>query len=388
MERPSHAFPASYPPLCAYEPFPLRGSSRCFPVSWLRCSAPSRSRLDPSHSTDASELLDLLGKLDIGGKVDAISSPTNPVAIGFVCVLPQAPLPALLSSSTLSVDTQNNASVWRSSPRHIGPVHPSSRRCTEEAIATSIDSFFARCIQRESKMGCRPTPRSASQDVARPRKTKRKHLRSVPNTLHTDSPATDTESNNSSVSPPSCPYSPYVTPTSISRRSRRRTTTRSKPATLPHRLPRSWQSSTIPCTPQPSPSPRISVSPTPLTPPLAQSTPPLSRLLRASSVSSMRSVSSCSSTSSDSDLLITPPLTPLPDDNCAVKGDAPAYYGLYSDINNLLDGSFEEDYLDYSLDFAGDLRSGIPPRAHCSSGQINVYKGGVSSFIEPPLLTI
>nr|ADN97183.1 A2 mating-type protein [Phanerodontia chrysosporium] len=63
-ERPAHAFPAPYPPICHYDPFPVRDGAARFETPWLR-SAPSTSTYLASACGDIDDLISNIAALTL-----------------------------------------------------------------------------------------------------------------------------------------------------------------------------------------------------------------------------------------------------------------------------------------------------------------------------------
>lgn len=105
LERPSHAFPSSYPPSCSYNPFPLRKEDRVFTTSWRRTF---RSQTPRRSDVDVTELTVMLSQVCLDGELETVGHSESPKehsypspwalssASCFTSIPPRAPLPALV----------------------------------------------------------------------------------------------------------------------------------------------------------------------------------------------------------------------------------------------------------------------------------------------------
>lgn len=99
-QRPDHAYPAPYPPICQYDPFPIHERVIPFSIPWLRRPLPSQAGA-LAHTADGAidEIVALLENLTLDGV--ASSSPTLAGRAGFCgyVEVQTAPLPALIRAS-------------------------------------------------------------------------------------------------------------------------------------------------------------------------------------------------------------------------------------------------------------------------------------------------
>nr|ADN97171.1 A2 mating-type protein [Phanerodontia chrysosporium] len=97
LERPAHAYPAPFPPICHYDPFPL-DETRSFQVPWLR----STSLQHGTRMSDATvdSLIQSFGKLslDDDGLVDCKTNKFHPALTHDSCGLESKPLDAPLAA--------------------------------------------------------------------------------------------------------------------------------------------------------------------------------------------------------------------------------------------------------------------------------------------------
>ncbi|KAH9937292.1 uncharacterized protein B0H18DRAFT_969966 [Fomitopsis serialis] len=365
-ERPPHAYPVCYPPLCDYDPFPISGPSRRFLVPWSRCAVTSSRRC---HDVDAGDLLTCLGQLSLHDGMQTSPRLTDKPpedrprpSVGFAIVPPTAPLPALLRAPSHSLGRTH-------AEAHCQPVN---RQRSDGMAACHSEGCFT--SPRTRRRGIRPrTSRQISVDgcdawlaqtKANSPTTPRRRVRlSFQPQRNTTSRATAPRGP-STLLDAAHTGQPY--PRGKPNRQRPSASIRASPASC-------IDAATASCTPS---SREISTSPEPSTSPVSTPSPSPSPLLsRMSSLSSIRSVSSMSSSSSDSDLLLTPPMLPtsLPDVPFSLEGST---FDLYTDLNSVfnkdagLDSMFGDSYADYSASFMGDIDTTIQiPTAFASSLQ-------------------
>ncbi|KAL6310183.1 hypothetical protein BKA93DRAFT_188497 [Sparassis latifolia] len=117
-DRPPHAFPTIYPPLCSYAPFPVEGSSHRFAFSWIRKPSSSRSHIKPFSVT---QLADLFTNLSVEDDTQRESRRTKFLSKGKLTSTGSTtftvPLPTLLPTTVTTPILQSTSrSRQRSSP--------------------------------------------------------------------------------------------------------------------------------------------------------------------------------------------------------------------------------------------------------------------------------
>ncbi|KAH9836931.1 uncharacterized protein C8Q71DRAFT_578057 [Rhodofomes roseus] len=394
-DRPQHAFPVCYPPLCPYDPFPVAAESRRFFTPWYRSARSSSVECVMSDAPDVLVRLEMLNIRDDG--FESLSRPSFPQrqtwSVWFGTIPQPAPLPALLRSSRREqcVSKARRGRNWSCQRRPRCEldttvsdlrVHQVDEPMTTRTLGTGRtpkeDSSTDACGRASAvpirRLGPKRVRRrkNASRMVQSDGATAELHPLSPPSTavLGSDGPP---------VLEPTLPFSPYPS----------RRTTRRKAAALPRRVPESGVSSaiSIPKARDSSPSSRAS-SRVPSTPSPGTSPSPQLTLSRMSSLSSLRSVSSASSTSSDSDLLATPPmlstfLHELPDAST---------FGLYSDGIGKTTGPgdlFDEGYLDYSITFSSSdvsTDTHLLERSSLEFDALSIICGGMMPLVPPTLI--
>ncbi|KAH9949426.1 hypothetical protein B0H21DRAFT_728964 [Amylocystis lapponica] len=145
LDAAPHAFPAPYPPPCAYDPFPIQKDSRHFATPWPRMAAESHSQRSPCvDMTQLSGLFEKLRVTDAVRKGDrrpsavprtSVQSRTrwsdkSAAAIGFTTAVPLAPLPSFLPATTVAV----------ASKRPIPAIHASSNVSFSPLESTQVTS--------------------------------------------------------------------------------------------------------------------------------------------------------------------------------------------------------------------------------------------------------
>ncbi|KAH9908231.1 uncharacterized protein B0H18DRAFT_1131360 [Fomitopsis serialis] len=367
-ERPQHAFPVCYPPLCSYDPFPIARDSRKLATPWFRLPTPSRKELACSDSSE--EVLALLEQLTLReeGMVFEHAPPTHRLktgsasTVGFTVLPPSAPLPALLRTGTCSQPDISVEPVRRCSQRY-SPRATSSSTALPATLKMEASPDHARVAGRRASNKAKASRVSRARGVL---ESSAHELESLfPHSMHSPAilsaePRHDGLANETDIRRP-LSTEPFGQPYAKRRSSGRRaialpkrtpkTLSRFRPAGSPTpSLDWSVSSSTSFA---PSPSPSTS-SPEPSTPSRSPSPGPMATLSRMSSLSSIRSVSSASSSSSDWDILLTPPLLPTSMPDILVSEDPS--FGLYSDQNNwdsMAMNGLDDGYMDYSVSFSG-----------------------------------
>lgn len=353
LERPSHAYPTSYPPSCSYDPFP---TERCFVNAWPRnhasfqsstssvdvdglVSALSQLRITddvfakdtvPKHGSASAECQSVQGVFDT-----AYSMPANPLSIA----VPLSPLPALQLAYSphdqcpktahnviRSEESRPNTLVMDASVNHRQPIHHQSQ-------AGNTSGF----PQAEGPV-CHPPWVSPLQPI---------HLGTYPQPVALNVSESGAVTNLG-------PLHDIAGPANRKRASRRAHSASCgnskevsfRPYSRKHRSPTSQKTVLYSCVTSPLASPVDYSEASNISASFSGSEfmPSLSRM---SSCGSLRSVSSDSSSSSDFEELLTPPSnsTPLPDE---------------------LPGKLRLDYIDVETLSMG---SGDPPASWLSMGR-------------------
>ncbi|KAJ8457220.1 hypothetical protein ONZ51_g11667 [Trametes cubensis] len=151
FKAPAHAFPSPYPPLCAYDPFPI-GKSLGFELPWPRTCNPQPLRAQSQRDVNVTDLVRTFADLciedshDYARKVDSTernNSTTERLPdIGRAIRCPRAPLPALIRPYPSA--TWPSYSAYRSSACH----SPSTRHSIHSATfgSTSRLSSPSPCL--------------------------------------------------------------------------------------------------------------------------------------------------------------------------------------------------------------------------------------------------
>jgi len=145
LSAPEHAYPATYPPSCDYDPFPTQPDVRSFSTPWPRKPSLNSIRHD---SIDVLQLTSMFEGLKIGSPADDIHDPVQashlPSAIGFHIIPPLAPLPCLVRAQNLAprhrFGSRKNSTAHHSTnvlsgfdipkePACTGAPHRSARSC-------------------------------------------------------------------------------------------------------------------------------------------------------------------------------------------------------------------------------------------------------------------
>ncbi|KAI0361430.1 hypothetical protein OH77DRAFT_426887 [Trametes cingulata] len=128
---PQHAFPSPYPPLCAYDPFPVTKEKRGLLLPWIRPAPSTVSAHNPPTSVvEVTELITAFGRLTISETAverQATHLPnfarptcvqTTSIPVGFVTPCVRAPLPSLIGAGSSKSASQGGSSC------HCPPASP------------------------------------------------------------------------------------------------------------------------------------------------------------------------------------------------------------------------------------------------------------------------
>nr|ADN97175.1 A2 mating-type protein [Phanerodontia chrysosporium] len=181
-QRPAHAYPAPFPPICHYDPFPLHDSNRRFITTWSRRSSPSQARAAlPNDAIDT--VVSLFAKMSLNDEshLPPSSEPLGPSDLrGFTVIPMKAPLPALIRSTASSApqvvaNRMNSLSGSCSQPsqfvhgRHVSRLalglsvqNPSNSRCPKFAIPSFVTPHQTRDFHSASPPPKVHPPRSTS----------------------------------------------------------------------------------------------------------------------------------------------------------------------------------------------------------------------------------
>nr|ADN97191.1 A2 mating-type protein [Phanerodontia chrysosporium] len=100
-ERAAHAYPAPYPPVCHYDPFPVHHT---FTLPWPRAAPPNCGRESPSSDANINDLICAFRRMTLVTTDSAQNPETSNFAVcGFATRPAQAPLPALIQSSRIAL---------------------------------------------------------------------------------------------------------------------------------------------------------------------------------------------------------------------------------------------------------------------------------------------
>ncbi|KZT75018.1 hypothetical protein DAEQUDRAFT_17624 [Daedalea quercina L-15889] len=340
-DRPQHAFPVCYPPLCSYNPFPISPGARRFSTPWYRTSSTSSAS---SRVPDVADLLTSLDKWSLGGE-ETQSEHHNQrtlacVDVGFATRPPLAPLPALLRTSLRTRPRSDGLPSCCAQSADTGPpyiIHPDPE--TKPAPATRVGSRSSRTSRRRVagiSTSCNNAPRR-----------RRGHTNPRTGPSPSDLLTPSSEESHSTVLDPAFIGTPYP----------RGKPSSGKPTARTRNVPRiSRQRRANGGTAQTSPLDLVfGQSPNAENP----SSPPssLPALSRESSISSIRSVSSASTSSSESELLLTPPMLPASVLDYPVPDFLTFDLSGYTDDDPfkaaITDDTSFDDYLGHPTDFGG-----------------------------------